>query len=722
MRTIILLSILLALTTKIFAQPREIERLKQEIKIYTREDTFRVNRLIELANSGALALDENLKLATEALLISQKTGYAIGEGYARLTLAGAEISNGNKPKANALIGQADSIAQKTGNRELLINVLMKKATYEQLSNNKAALAYGLKGEELALETGNKKLISKCQFLITSVYQNSFSDYAKAMEYAIKSMRSAEEADCLPCLLSSWNTIGALYNIIGDQDKSLFYYQKAFDANKEIGNIKLKVTLLTNIGERYRRMGKYPEAIKAYKESLRDQKTSYSTELVESNLADIYVRTDSLPLAFEYGFRSLATAKKIEDVEGVAWIDGILSRAYLKKKMPDSALYYAMQGLDAAKQTGTIEFMRDNAEALANAYAFKNDFKNAYAYHNLYITYRDSMLNAEVSNKSVVLEYNYSLEKKQVQIAALSQQKKLQQNFLISMSAVLLLLIITSLLLLRNNRQKQKALAELKQAQTQLIQSEKMASLGELTAGIAHEIQNPLNFVNNFSEVSNELLDEMKTDLASGNLQEAAKTADIIKQNLEKVDYHGKRAEAIVKSMLQHSRQTSDAKEPTDVNALCDEYLRLAYHGMRARDKSFNAIMKTDFDNSIGKINIVRQDIGRVLLNLITNAFYAVNERSKADGVGYKAMVSVQTKRITPFQGMGTKVEIIISDNGNGIPQNIINKIFQPFFTTKPTGQGTGLGLSLAYDIVKAHGGELKVETKEKKGSKFTLQL
>jgi two-component system, NtrC family, sensor kinase len=260
----------------------------------------------------------------------------------------------------------------------------------------------------------------------------------------------------------------------------------------------------------------------------------------------------------------------------------------------------------------------------------------------------------------------------------------------------------------------KSLEELKAAQTQLIQSEKMASLGELTAGIAHEIQNPLNFVNNFSEVSNELMDEMKEELANGNMLLANEIAEDIKQNLEKINLHGKRADAIVKGMLQHSRTSSGQKEPTDINALADEYLRLAYHGLRAKDKSFNATMKTNFDESIGHISIIPQDIGRVILNLITNAFYAVNEKEKQGLSGFEPTVSVSTTKVRD------KIEVKVTDNGNGIPQKILDKIFQPFFTTKPTGQGTGLGLSLAYDIVKAHSGELKVESKEREGSEFII--
>jgi two-component system, NtrC family, sensor kinase len=282
---------------------------------------------------------------------------------------------------------------------------------------------------------------------------------------------------------------------------------------------------------------------------------------------------------------------------------------------------------------------------------------------------------------------------------------------------------------------QNSLEELKAAQAQLIQSEKMASLGELTAGIAHEIQNPLNFVNNFSEISSELLEELKSE----RLKEKARLNDEvgqgerdeeleeellndISQNLEKILHHGKRADAIVKGMLQHSRTSSGVKELTDINALADEYLRLSYHGMRAKDKSFNAEFITDFDEALPKINVIPQDIGRVLLNLINNAFYAVQVKTHGGASlqqtpsPYNPTVTVSTKNI------GDRIEISVKDNGSGIPPEIVDKIFQPFFTTKPTGQGTGLGLSLAYDIVKAHGGEIRIESKNGEGTEFIVHL
>jgi C4-dicarboxylate-specific signal transduction histidine kinase len=263
---------------------------------------------------------------------------------------------------------------------------------------------------------------------------------------------------------------------------------------------------------------------------------------------------------------------------------------------------------------------------------------------------------------------------------------------------------------------EQTLDELKSTQSQLVQREKMASLGELTAGIAHEIQNPLNFVNNFSEVNDELLKELKVEADKGNLEEVKEIANDIAFNSEKINHHGKRADAIVKGMLQHSRSSTGQKEPTDINALADEYLRLAYHGLRAKDKSFNASTRTEFDDNIGKITVNPQDLGRVILNLINNAFYAVCEKQKHNLSDYEPMVTVSTAK------NNGKVEIKVKDNGNGISQKVVDKIFQPFFTTKPTGQGTGLGLSVSYDIVKAHGGELKVLTKESKGSEFIIIL
>ncbi len=311
--------------------------------------------------------------------------------------------------------------------------------------------------------------------------------------------------------------------------------------------------------------------------------------------------------------------------------------------------------------------------------------------------------------SWILLQKYALLRKQLTLQALDRER--EKSELMKGQKI----ILEEQVEVRTTALK-KSIEDLKSTQSQLIQSEKMASLGQLTAGIAHEIQNPLNFVNNFSEVSTELVKEMVEEVDKGNKAEVKAIANDVVQNLEKINHHGQRASDIVKGMLQHSRSSNGLKEPTDINALTDEYLRLAYHGLRAKDKEFNATMKTDFDESIGNINIIPQDIGRVVLNLITNAFYVVNEKTKQGITGYEPTVFVSTKK------EGNKVFVSVKDNGNGIPSKILDKIFQPFFTTKPTGQGTGLGLSLSYDIVKVHGGDIKAETIEGEGSEFIVEL
>jgi signal transduction histidine kinase len=379
----------------------------------------------------------------------------------------------------------------------------------------------------------------------------------------------------------------------------------------------------------------------------------------------------------------------------------------------------------------------------------NDYRNAFRYQAKFQEMSDSVNAAVKAEKIATLTQELMYENKRA-IQKASQDKELAikesqiktQKLIknISIVGLVLIFVFAVIFYIRFKEKRklslslEKTLSELKGTQKQLIQSEKMASLGELTAGIAHEIQNPLNFVNNFSEVSNELIDEMNEELDNGDIKEAKIIASDIKSNLEKINHHGKRADSIVKGMLQHSRASGNKKAPTDINALADEYMRLAYHGLRAKDKSFNAELITDFDESIGKIDIIPQDIGRVILNLLTNAFYAVNEKKKSPltpkgGNTYKPTVKITTghsplteSQLSTSEGGKGGVIITVTDNGNGIPDKVKEKIFQPFFTTKPTGSGTGLGLSLSYDIVKAHDGEMKVESQEGVGTTFSITL
>jgi len=451
----------------------------------------------------------------------------------------------------------------------------------------------------------------------------------------------------------------------------------------------------------------------------------------THMGNIYAETGKNDSALKFYHASILNSRLLNDKLNMAMAQNKVANLYESIHQYDSAFYYAQKALSNARSMPSKLFVLHASDLLARLYKESRNPDSAFYYLNVATAMRDSLYGPEKFRQLQLL----MLEEQQKQETIRRQQEdfrnKIKYTALLSGLGIFLLL---AFILYRNNKQKQKAnvllqhqkekvestLTELKSTQSQLIQSEKMASLGELTAGIAHEIQNPLNFVNNFSEVNTELIEEMEQEIDNGNTAEVKGIANDVKENNLKIIHHGKRADAIVKGMLQHSRVSTGQKEPTDINALADEYLRLAYHGLRAKDQSFNATLKTDYDANLssvgGNINIIPQDIGRVLLNLYNNAFYTVTEKKKQQGEGYEPTVSVSTKKLNG------KIEIHVKDNGNGIPQKALDKIFQPFFTTKPTGQGTGLGLSLSYDIIKSHGGEIKVETKEGEGSEFIIIL
>ena len=468
------------------------------------------------------------------------------------------------------------------------------------------------------------------------------------------------------------------------------------------------------------------------------------------IGDVYLMKGDKLSALNYYHKSLQSALQQQNLSTSVISYDRLFHYHLTEGNKDSVLYYALQSLKSMPSIGAVTStaameinMGTTYEQLAIGYTLVDQLDSAFKYQGLALITKDSLTRIKIKNLSDFQNLSFN---EQLRLQHIEQEKTRYQNKIrmYAMLAGLAVFMLIASLLYRNNRNRHKAnlilkaqkeelqytLSELKSTQSQLIQSEKMASLGELTAGIAHEIQNPLNFVNNFSEVNTELIEEMKQELQSGNTDEAIAIANDIADNEQKINHHGKRADAIVKGMLQHSRSSSGVKEPTDINALCDEYLRLAYHGLRAKDKTFNATLKTDYDPSIGLINVIPQDIGRVILNLITNAFYAVSNMPPLlpkEGENFIPTVHIKTSKILPPLGgqggnTGPMVAISVSDNGPGIPASVLEKIFQPFFTTKPTGQGTGLGLSLSYDIVKAHGGQLTVETKEGEGTTFTITL
>jgi len=614
----------------------------------------------------------------------------------------------------------------------------------------------LRHELTIAKEDTNKVNTLCE--MSAKYAWAYAD--TAIMYAQQALELAGKLKYEEGIIIAQNKMSAALITLGDYPAALDYAFKALDLSQKLHNTEMIAVNTAQIGGCYMELGDYNNSLyyhyKALKlfEKLQDK---FNAAITWSSIGQVYVRKNQPDSAIFY-------AKKSYKVINY-WPTQLMTQgdAYLEKKNYDSALYFYRIGLDLSinldlkkdfidvdNNIAFIQKNKDNIDSaiwyskkalterggntyplgllkaatmLTNLYELQNKPDSAFKYLKVSFSLKESLFSREKTISIQSLVFKEKEKQKEIAASRLKYQNQLKMYALLG--GVIALLLISGILL-RSNRHKQKAktkienaYTELKSTQAQLVQREKMASLGELTAGIAHEIQNPLNFVNNFSEVNTELLVEMKDEMDKGNLDDAKTIANDVIDNEQKINHHGKRADAIVKNMLQHSRSSNAVKELTDINKLADEYLRLAYHGLRAKDKSFNATTKTNFDDSIGKINIVPQDIGRVILNLITNAFYAVTEKNASTssaGQQYEPTVSVSTKKING------KVELSVKDNGNGIPKKVLDKIFQPFFTTKPTGQGTGLGLSLSYDIVKAHGGEIKVETKENEGSEFIIQL
>ena len=631
------------------------------------------------------------------------------------------------------------IAKNEGNTIKKVNLLLQISSGRNIDANLVVL-----NEALAIS----EKIQYTQGRINAMLQLSFfyrtiSNFEKAVDLGLKSIRLAEASkdtlsmfDCYQALWLAYYNLHDANQVFEVIRKKQILIESGF---LERNNLERQQYATANeFARAFTMVGKMDSARHYRYIAIKNSRNIDGITLY--GLGDTYVN-DNPDSAIFYYKKAIPILYQYNRLDIVGNVFYGLSRVFDARKMKDSALYYARKALPLSMDTIA------SCMLLHQLFAEQKNTDSAYKYLLKASLLKDDLFGIE-KIKAIQLLNIKEQNRKEKEAQESIEREKQAANKLKMYGLLFVIIAISSfaILLIRINKQKgkanhllqkqkeeihlqkdnaEKAFAELRATQAQLIQSEKMASLGELTAGIAHEIQNPLNFVNNFSEVSNELIDEMKTEFKKGETEEGFAIADDIKQNLEKILHHGKRADAIVKGMLQHSQSSSGIKEPTDINALADEYLRLAYHGLRAKDNSFNATMITDFDESIGNVNIIPQDIGRVILNLITNAFYAAplppKEGFSEPNYLHNPTIWVSTKRIVTPSGNGG-VLISVRDNGPGIPPKILDKIFQPFFTTKPTGQGTGLGLSLSYDIVKAHGGELKVETKEGEGAEFIIQL
>jgi len=568
------------------------------------------------------------------------------------------------------------------------------------------------------------------------------DYPKSLEYLYRALKIAEEKNYVFETAVCYSFIGNGYWFLGDYSKAVDFVKKSQNLFKAIINIYgVSEWMIFNslvIGQSYLEYdldSAYTYLLQHYDATLNNR---FWHPVALYNLGDCLFRRGDRETSFNYVREGIVGAIEngdhLTEAEACATISGFFKTT----QKPDSAIYYANKGLSAANSIRYGLGIYKNSKLLSEEYE-QLDVKKALHYRKINDSVNESMYGAKKVQDLQKTLAEEQRRQQQIQNEQIERETRLKQYAFI---AGLMIMLVIAFILYRNilhkkkanvllQRQKEKiesTLAELKSTQAQLIQSEKMASLGELTAGIAHEIQNPLNFVNNFSEISTDLLQELKELRARGKGEREELVEDEILHDIEEnqkmITRHGKRADAIVKGMLQHSQKNLGVKESTDINALIEEYLLLAYHGYRAKNPNFSAELKIELDPTLPMVNVIPQDIGRVLLNLYSNALWFVGEKFKSKGdfkspldlTSDQPLISLTTKNLTDH------IEIRIHDNGPGIPQNISDKIFQPFFTTKPTGQGTGLGLSLAYDIIKAHGGRLKVVSQSGEGCEFIISL
>jgi two-component system, NtrC family, sensor kinase len=656
-------------------------------------------------------------------------------------------------------------------KDTTVVIILNALSKAYMSNNPdKAMDYAEQTLALSEQIGYKKGMGNAYNSMGSINCNK-GDYLPALEFHKKALKIREEIGDKKGIAGSYNNIGLSYMYQGNYPEALKYYFAALKISEEIGFKQFSANIYNNIGMFYDDQGNYPEALKNHfaslkiKEEIGDKNgiaSSYinigniyldqgnNTEALKKYIAAIKILEETgdkqylansynsigiiyddqgnYPEALKNHFASLKIREEIGDKNGIATSFDNIGSIYTKQKKYNDASVYLDKGLSLSKEIGSLDDIRYCYGHLATLDSAQGNFKQALEHYKLFITTRDSMVNKENTKKITQQQMQYDFDKKQVadslkyvkekEIGALllQRQKAITWTGFAGVALTLLFLLFMyrsfrkqktlNHIIENTNNELHKVNNELKDTQVQLVQQEKLASLGALTAGIAHEIKNPLNFVNNFAELSNELLEELKS---AGSEEEKNGIMEMLKQNLEKINHHGKRADGIVKSMLEHSRNGTGEKQPTDINKLCDEYLNLAYHGMRAGVKDFNCTMERHFAENLPKINVVPQDIARVLLNLINNAFYSMKDKP-----GANLTLTTLAK--------ANSVIIKIKDNGTGIPEDVKQKIFEPFFTTKPAGSGTGLGLSLSFDIIKAHGGKIEVNSEEGVGTEFIISL
>ena len=666
------------------------------------------------------------------------------------------IDSGETPKI-ADLKQQLILAKDDSSR---IFILESIGFYYEVLNADSSLKYTQAALAYARKHSHPWAEARLMASLSSVLRQQ-GKFAEALDLLFKSLKIAKENNHAYDIARAYRRLGLVYFDLENFPKAVAHLLQAAETDEKTANKKSAAIDHVMLAEAYEKINKLDSAGShidiAFKQ--KDVLDLLAPDINNIN-GNIQVKKENYDQALFFYKEGFKLAQKNNDLVASSKICAGLADLFIKTNKRDSAIFYALKGIKYGQEASFKKGIILTGSLLSDLYDTIQPV-DAIKYYRIAAAAKDSLFGVNNIQTIQDLVAREEARQKELEDARISYRNKLKIYGLVTGLAALL---IIAFILYRNNKHKQKAnvllhqqkekieatLNELRSTQAQLIQSEKMASLGELTAGIAHEIQNPLNFVNNFSEINTELLKELKEERAKltrpdkyretgsdGGKEQRVETIEEeilnnITENESIILLHGKRAAAIVKGMLHHGQKNVGVKEPTDINTLAEEYLRLAYHGFRAKNPNFSAELKLDLDPALPPVNVIPQDMGRVLLNLYNNAFWACSERSLG-GVGEKLRqgVSMETHPVlstyTPTISLTTrslnhKIEIRIRDNGPGIPQHIIDKIFQPFFTTKPPGQGTGLGLSLSYDIVKANGGEIQVKTETGEGCEFIIQV
>ncbi|MBG9377242.1 tetratricopeptide repeat protein [Panacibacter sp. DH6] len=680
-------------------------------------------------------LDSAISLGKMILQDAVKANYKLGEGITRIRLANNYCFKGDYAAAATDLAAASAIFNTLNDSANISRVFAAYGMMNGMQTRYDSAIYFYQ-KSIAIDERNnfKEELSRSYSNIAISFQMQ-SNFTRALQYQQKSLQLAEERKDESTQARTLVNIGITYKTIGDLTRAEQSLLKAEQLAKK-NNIKVvELYAYSNLSTVYQTRRQHE---KAYAYAMKS--AELGLEMGDQGIRSTGLSKAAAALAEQH--RYAEAEKLIEQAVAVADSSrqplniyqtnntfGSINKAQGRYK---EAIRYYEKGFAVMSSTDIYdEQIGESYKELSQCYENTGEYKKSLEAFKLYSLIKDSVISKENVRKATETSMNFEFEKKQQAAAAAQEQKDAvasarQLALMIGLGCALLLIIgifvgyrnkLKAYAMLRRQKEELNiAFTKLRQTQAQLVHAEKMASLGELTAGIAHEIQNPLNFVNNFSEVSAEMADEIQEAITRNDYEEVQLLAKDIRENLDKIAHHGKRADAIVKNMLQHSRTSTGTKEATDINTLVEEYMRLSYHGVRAKEKSFNATLNTNFDAGVGKVDIIPQDVGRVILNLVTNALHATGEKKKNAGDTYEPVVTVGTQRLKD------KILVTVQDNGSGIADAIKEKIFQPFFTTKPTGQGTGLGLSLSYDIIKAHNGDITVASAVNEGTTFTIEL